>query len=98
MGWSSADMTKRYQHVTDSIRADVAGQVGDLIWKARDQTKGQQSVLVRRDSLAAILPLVEAAIVREGVDDVDLMNLQAAITDLRTAMFEANRHPEGEGK
>jgi len=27
MGWSSADMTKRYQHVTDSIRADVAGQV-----------------------------------------------------------------------
>ena len=98
MGWSSADMTKRYQHVTDSIRADVAGQVGDLIWKARDQTKGEQSVLVRRDSLAAILSLVEDAIVQEGVDSVDLAKLQAAIGDLRTAMVEANRHPEGEGK
>jgi hypothetical protein len=28
-------MAKRYQHVTDTIRADVATQVGGLIWEAR---------------------------------------------------------------
>jgi len=28
-------MAKRYQHVTDTVRADVAGQVGSLIWEAR---------------------------------------------------------------
>jgi integrase len=33
MGWSSAAMAKRYQHVLDSIRQDVASQVGGLLWK-----------------------------------------------------------------
>lgn len=32
MGWSSAAMATRYQHVLDSIRKDVAGQVGGLLW------------------------------------------------------------------
>jgi integrase len=32
MGWSSAAMAKRYQHVLDSIRRDVASQVGGLLW------------------------------------------------------------------
>jgi integrase len=32
MGWSSATMAKRYQHILDSIRRDVAGQVGGLLW------------------------------------------------------------------
>jgi hypothetical protein len=35
MGWSSADMAARYQHVTDTIRQDVARQVDGLIWQAR---------------------------------------------------------------
>lgn len=34
MGWSSATMAKRYQHVIDSIRRDVARQVGSLLWSA----------------------------------------------------------------
>jgi integrase len=34
MGWSSAAMATRYQHVLDSIRRDVAGQVGGLLWDA----------------------------------------------------------------
>lgn len=32
MGWSSAAMAKRYQHILDSIRRDVAAQVGGLLW------------------------------------------------------------------
>jgi len=32
MGWSSAEMAARYQHVLDSIRKGVADQVGDLLW------------------------------------------------------------------
>jgi integrase len=36
MGWSSAAMAKRYQHLIDSIRRDVAKQVGGLLWEADD--------------------------------------------------------------
>jgi hypothetical protein len=32
MGWSSAVMAKRYQHLVDMIRQDVAQQVGQLLW------------------------------------------------------------------
>ena len=32
MGWSSASMTTRYQHITDEIRRDINRQVGGLIW------------------------------------------------------------------
>lgn len=32
MGWSSAAMATRYQHVLDCIRRDVAKQVGGLLW------------------------------------------------------------------
>ena len=32
MGWSSAAMATRYQHVLDSILMGVAGQVGGLLW------------------------------------------------------------------
>ncbi|MFC9971830.1 tyrosine-type recombinase/integrase [Spirillospora sp. NPDC127200] len=32
MGWSSASMAKRYQHMSDAIRNDVAGRVADLLW------------------------------------------------------------------
>jgi integrase len=33
MGWSSAEMAVRYQHVLDSIRKGVADQVGALLWE-----------------------------------------------------------------
>jgi hypothetical protein len=35
MGWSSAAMAKRYQHILDSIRRDVASQVGGLLWSGK---------------------------------------------------------------
>jgi hypothetical protein len=31
MGWSNAAMARRYQHILDSIRRDVASQVGGLL-------------------------------------------------------------------
>lgn len=36
MGWSSAEMAARYQHVLDSIRKGVADQVGGLLWGNTD--------------------------------------------------------------
>ncbi|MCP2340461.1 tyrosine-type recombinase/integrase [Actinomadura rupiterrae] len=33
MGWSSASMAKRYQHMSDAIRNDVATRVGGLLWE-----------------------------------------------------------------
>jgi integrase len=37
MGWASTSMAARYQHVTDSIRADIAKRVGGLIWTPEDK-------------------------------------------------------------
>jgi integrase len=34
MGWSSTGMTRRYQHVTDTIRQSVAEQIDGLLWDA----------------------------------------------------------------
>jgi len=45
MGWSNSAMAKRYQHVTGTIRADVAEQVGGLLWapsETRSETTGDQ--------------------------------------------------------
>jgi integrase len=41
MGWSSAEMAARYQHVLDSIRKGVADQVGGLLW---DNGDGKPSI------------------------------------------------------
>lgn len=37
MGWSTGKMTMLYQHITDSVRKDVASKVGSFIWGATDQ-------------------------------------------------------------
>lgn len=37
MGWSTAEMAKRYQHVLDSIRKGVADQVGGLLWEEPEE-------------------------------------------------------------
>lgn len=34
MGWSTESMKKRYQHVTEALRQDVAGQLNEYFWKA----------------------------------------------------------------
>jgi len=33
MGWSNTAMTARYQHLTATIRRDVAQRVGGLLWE-----------------------------------------------------------------
>jgi hypothetical protein len=42
MGWSSAAMAARYQHVLDSIRKGVADQVGGLLWDGLDGADDDQ--------------------------------------------------------
>jgi hypothetical protein len=50
-------MAARYQHVTDTIRQDVAGQVDVLIWQARGAAADDSTIPVSRGSLTAILRL-----------------------------------------
>jgi integrase len=40
MGWSSAGMLKRYQHVSDALRRGVADQIGGLVWGPTETEKG----------------------------------------------------------
>jgi hypothetical protein len=76
-------MAARYQHVTDTMRSQVASQVGELIWDSAAGGSGQAAVVVRRDSLAAVLAAAEACIAGHGGSSADL---QAAIADLRAAL------------
>ena len=43
MGWSSAAMATRYQHVLDSILKGVAGQVGGLLWDDSEDGPADES-------------------------------------------------------
>lgn len=36
MGWSNTSMAARYQHLTSTVRQDVAARVGGLLWQAAD--------------------------------------------------------------
>jgi len=99
MGWSTTDMAKRYQHVTDQIRAEVASQVDNLIWAARSADAEADAVYVRRESLAAILPLVEDRLLAEnGDDDIDMEELALALADLRKALSAPSTDTQGEAK
>lgn len=100
MGWSSPEMIKRYQHVTDTIRAEVAAQVGGLIWEAQSHESTARMVTVRRESIAAILPFVERGLLDQDSDeaDTDFTRLQSAFTDLHAAMSEPDGETEEEPK
>lgn len=55
-GWSDESMASRYQHVTDAMRSEVAGQVGELIWQPPPAgSEDPQTVRVRPESLATVL-------------------------------------------
>ena len=56
MGWSSADMAARYQHVTDPIRREVARQVDDLIWQTHG--RGASSAWGSEDARGAAAGVV----------------------------------------
>lgn len=40
MGWSSGKMTLVCQHITDTVRKDVAAKVGAFIWRV-DKAGGE---------------------------------------------------------
>jgi hypothetical protein len=77
--------------------ADVASQVGSLIWKARTEGAAHETVTVRRHSLATILHLVEDGLLKhEDVNDLDLAELEAALADLYTPHPLAPHHDRGD--
>lgn len=57
MGWSSAGMAARYQHLTDSIRKDVAKQVGGVIWK-RTKKENKRKKRDKDDGASGVPALV----------------------------------------
>ena len=42
MGWSNSAMAKRYQHITEQVRRDVAERVGGLLWHQPDRDDGPE--------------------------------------------------------
>ncbi len=52
MVWSSGDMTKRYQRMTDPIRKKIAKQIGGGIWKPEKKVgKGEMRSKKRDDEV-----------------------------------------------
>jgi integrase len=86
MGWSSAEMAARYQHVTDTIRQDVARQVDVLIWQARGTAADDGTIPVSRGSLTAILRLAELGLVH--ADEAVMADAQEAIEQIRAVLAD----------
>jgi hypothetical protein len=91
MGWSSADMAARYQHVTDAIRQDVARQVDVLIWQASGAAVDDGTIPVSRDSLTAILRLAELGLVH--ADEAVMADPREAIEQIRTVLADRTGQP-----
>jgi integrase len=84
MGWSSAEMAARYQHVTDTIREGVARRVDSLIWQARETDIGEGIVPVSRDSLSALLRLAEFGLAH--ADQAVIAGALQAMDHIRAAL------------
>jgi Phage integrase family len=87
MGWSSAEMAAPYQHVTDTIRQDVARQVDVLIWQARGTAAEDSAIPVSRDSLTAILRLAELGLIH--ADEAVMADAQEAIEQIRAVLADS---------
>ncbi len=84
MGWSSESMAARYQHVTDAMRSQVAGQLGELIWDSA-ASADQALVTVRYDSLAAVLAVAEKCVTSRHTGAHSSSGVLAALAELRAA-------------
>src|SRR6516225_2171322 len=94
MGWSSGSMAARYQHVTDTMRSQVASQVGELIWDSAAGNDDQATLVVHRGSLATVLAAVEECLATHRGGTGQRPGLLAAITELRSALPPATVAPE----
>jgi Phage integrase family len=94
MGWSSEAMAARYQHVTDALRSQVASQVGDLIWDSATGDDDSAPIMVRRNSLAAILAAIEECIASHHVGSDPSAEVLTALADLRGALPPATAAAE----
>ncbi|MFD9890945.1 tyrosine-type recombinase/integrase [Amycolatopsis sp. NPDC059027] len=60
MGWSSANMAQRYQHLTTTVRRTIADQVGGHLWETKKATEESQELTDEQreaiKQLAATLP------------------------------------------
>ena len=93
MGWSSGSMAARYQHVTDTMRSQVASQVGELIWDSAAGNDDQATLVVHRGSLATVLAAVEECLATHRGGTGQRPGLLVAITDLRGALPPATAAP-----
>jgi hypothetical protein len=89
MGWSSESMAARYQHVTDTLRSQVASQLGQLIWDSAAASEDHAMVTVRRDSLAAVLAVAEKCIASYRSRARQSAEALAALAELRAALTGA---------
>jgi integrase len=88
MGWSSESMAARYQHVTDAMRSQVAGQLGELIWES-GASANRALVTVRYDSLAAVLAVAEKCVTSRHTGAHRSPGVLAALAKLRAAQRAA---------
>lgn len=79
-------MAARYQHVTDTMRSQVASQVGELIWDSASGNDDQATLVVRRGSLATVLAAAEDCLATHRDAAGQRPGLLAAIIDLRAAL------------
>ena len=109
MGWSSAEMAARYQHVTDTIRQDVARQVDSLIWRVPggvdsadadgpgevDGAARDAMVPVDRYWLATILDLAELGLAH--ADQATIASARPVMEQVRSVLAGGADEPGSDG-
>jgi len=87
MGWSSESMAARYQHVTDTLRSQVASQVGEFIWSpAAEDTPSLVPVSI--EALATVLAFARQRLTGHEADQAD-----AAVSQLEGSLRAAGNPP-----
>jgi hypothetical protein len=91
MAWSSESMAARSQHVTDTLRSQVASQVGEFIWSpAADESRGL--VPVNAQALATVLAFARQRLAGHQTDPA-AAEIGAAINQLEGILRTADSPP-----
>ena len=89
MGWSSKSMAARYQHITDSLRSQVASQVGEFIWST-EAAGTQDLVPVSAEALAVVLAFARQRLTGQQTDPATA-EITAAISQLEGCRAAADK-------